>query len=205
MVRVLAVVDVLTCGLVEELAPDLILGAGDLPFDYLETLSTRSGAPCVVVPGNHDRDLEGFHRSRSGWVRAGLPAADPGPRGAVNADGRVVTVAGLRIAGLGGSIRYNDGPNQYHESTQRHRASGDFGSAKRSASSSLGARSRAAGSARSSSRWFAWRAEPRCFPPSPTTRHPTCGWRASYRLVRTHVRDGNIIDALRTLAPRRRP
>ncbi|GAA1455652.1 metallophosphoesterase family protein [Williamsia maris] len=126
MVRVLAVadevVDALTCGLVEQLAPDLILGAGDLPFDYLETLSTRSGAPCVFVPGNHDRDLSGFRRGRGGWVRAGLPAPDPGPRGAVNADGRVVTVAGLRIAGLGGSIRYNDGPNQYREAAQRRRA-----------------------------------------------------------------------------------
>ncbi|MGU3292258.1 metallophosphoesterase family protein [Williamsia sp. M5A3_1d] len=126
MVRVLAVadevVDGLTHGLVEQLAPDLILGAGDLPFDYLETLSTRSGAPCVFVPGNHDRDLAGFHRGRSGWTRAGLPATDPGPAGAVNADGRVVTVAGLRIAGLGGSIRYNDGPNQYRESAQRRRA-----------------------------------------------------------------------------------
>ncbi|MGZ8179359.1 metallophosphoesterase family protein [Williamsia sp. SKLECPSW1] len=126
MVRVLAVadevVDGLLCGLAEQIAPDLVLGAGDLPFDYLETLATRSGAPCVFVPGNHDRDLSGFRRGRSGWTRAGLPAADPGPRGGVNADGRVVSVAGLRIAGLGGSIRYNDGPNQYREKAQRRRA-----------------------------------------------------------------------------------
>lgn len=126
MVRVLAVadevVDGLLCGLTEQIAPDLVLGAGDLPFDYLETLATRSGAPCVYVPGNHDRDLSGFRRGRSGWTRAGLPTVDPGPRGAVNADGRVVSVAGLRIAGLGGSIRYNGGPNQYREQTQRRRA-----------------------------------------------------------------------------------
>jgi hypothetical protein len=126
MVRVLAVadevVDGLLCGLAEQIAPDLVLGAGDLPFDYLETLATRSDAPCVYVPGNHDRDLSGFRRGRSGWTRAGLPATDPGPRGAVNADGRVVSVAGLRIAGLGGSIRYNGGPNQYREQAQRRRA-----------------------------------------------------------------------------------
>ncbi|GAA2069144.1 metallophosphoesterase family protein [Williamsia deligens] len=126
MVRVLAVadevVDGLLCGIAEQIAPDLVLGAGDLPFDYLETLATRSGAPCVYVPGNHDRDMSGFRRGRSGWTRAGLPAVDPGPCGAVNADGRVVTVAGLRIAGLGGSIRYNGGPNQYREQTQRRRA-----------------------------------------------------------------------------------
>jgi Icc-related predicted phosphoesterase len=36
-------------------------------------------------------------------------------------DGRVVDVAGLRIAGLGGSIRYNDGPNQWTERQQARR------------------------------------------------------------------------------------
>jgi len=126
VVRVLAVsdevVDSLQHGVADELAPDLIIAAGDLPFDYLEKLMIRFEAPCVFVPGNHDRDLSGFKRTRSGWTRAGLPTTDPGPPGAVNADGRIVTVAGLRIAGLGGSIRYNEGPNQYREATQRRRA-----------------------------------------------------------------------------------
>jgi Icc-related predicted phosphoesterase len=31
-------------------------------------------------------------------------------------------VAGLRVAGLGGCIRYNEGPNQYRETSQRQRA-----------------------------------------------------------------------------------
>ncbi|HEU5108711.1 MAG TPA: metallophosphoesterase, partial [Micromonosporaceae bacterium] len=44
------------------------------------------------------------------------------PAGATNADGTVVDVAGLRIAGLGGSIRYNDGPNQWTEDQQARRA-----------------------------------------------------------------------------------
>jgi Icc-related predicted phosphoesterase len=35
-------------------------------------------------------------------------------------EGRVKEVAGLRIAGLGGSFRYSDGPNQYTEE-QMHR------------------------------------------------------------------------------------
>ena len=55
-------------------------------------------------------------------MRAGMPAQWPGPTGAVNADGRIVTVAGLRIAGLGGSIRYNTGPNQWSERQQSRRA-----------------------------------------------------------------------------------
>ncbi|MFT4041868.1 MAG: metallophosphoesterase [Gordonia sp. (in: high G+C Gram-positive bacteria)] len=126
MVRVLAVadevIDSLTFGVGIDNAPDLILAAGDLPFDYLETLMTLCDAPCVYVPGNHDADLRGFRRSRTGWTRAGLPADFPGPAGAVNADGRTVRVAGLLIAGLGGSLRYNNGPNQYTETAQRLRS-----------------------------------------------------------------------------------
>lgn len=126
MVSILAVadevVDSLTFGVGIDKKPDLILGAGDLPFDYLEVLSTLCDAPCVFVPGNHDRDLRGYRRGKSGWVRAGLPSSDPGPEGAINADGRTVTVAGVRIAGLGGCLRYNSGPNQYTETQQRWRA-----------------------------------------------------------------------------------
>ncbi|GAB39200.1 metallophosphoesterase family protein [Gordonia sputi] len=126
MVRVLAVadevVDSLTFGVGIEGKPDLILGAGDLPFDYLDSLMMLCDAPCVFVPGNHDPDLSGYRQSRTGWVRAGLPARDPGPLGAINADGRTVEAAGLRISGLGGSIRYNGGPNQYTEAQQRWRS-----------------------------------------------------------------------------------
>jgi calcineurin-like phosphoesterase family protein len=126
VVRVLAVadevVDSLTYGVGIEGKPDLILGAGDLPFEYLEILSTLCDAPCVFVPGNHDPDLHGYRRGRTGWTRGGLPTPDPGPAGAINADGRTVRVAGLTIAGLGGCRRYNGGPNQYTERTQRRRA-----------------------------------------------------------------------------------
>ncbi|APU18980.1 hypothetical protein UA75_04755 [Actinoalloteichus sp. GBA129-24] len=50
-----------------------------------------------------------------------MPVTWPGPPGAVNADGRVVDVAGLRIAGLGGSIRYRPGPDQWTEREQARR------------------------------------------------------------------------------------
>jgi calcineurin-like phosphoesterase family protein len=101
---------------------DLVLAAGDLPFDYLEFLADALNRPCVFVPGNHDADLAGYVPGRGMWLRDGLPAEWPGPAGGVNVDGRVVDVAGLRIAGLGGSIRYNDGPNQWTERQQARRA-----------------------------------------------------------------------------------
>ncbi|MBM7414056.1 MULTISPECIES: metallophosphoesterase [Nocardiaceae] len=101
---------------------DLVLGAGDLPFEYLEHLAEAADAPCVFVPGNHDADLTGYSAGRAGWMRAGLPSSWPGPDGAVNADRRIVSAAGLRIAGLGGSIRYRDGPNQWTERQQKRRS-----------------------------------------------------------------------------------
>jgi Icc-related predicted phosphoesterase len=58
------------------------------------------------VPGNHD------------------PRTGPGigPRGLVDLDGRVGTVGGLRIAGLGGCVRYNDGAHQYTQAEYDRRA-----------------------------------------------------------------------------------
>ena len=79
--------------------------------------------PLVFVPGNHDPDLSGYRVSRGGLtLRAGLPTRAPWPDGAVSADGRVVDVAGLRIAGLGGCRRYRPGPNQYTDRQQARRA-----------------------------------------------------------------------------------
>jgi hypothetical protein len=102
---------------------DLIVACGDLPAEYLGALLSRLDIPLVYVPGNHDPDLSGYRQARSGLVlRAGLPARSPWPDGAVNADGRVVEAAGLRIAGLGGCLRYSGGPNQYTEHEQSRRA-----------------------------------------------------------------------------------
>lgn len=101
---------------------DLVLAAGDLPLDYLEFLSDALDRPCVLVPGNHDADLSGYSARDGMWLRDGVAYEWPRPAGWSNADGRVVDVAGLRIAGLGGSIRYNDGPNQWTERQQARRA-----------------------------------------------------------------------------------
>ena len=101
----------------------LILACGDLPFEYLGSLMNALDVPLVFVPGNHDPDVSGYRSSRAGLtLRAGMPARPPWPDGAINADGRVVDVAGLRLAGLGGCLRYSDGPNQYTDRQQARRA-----------------------------------------------------------------------------------
>ncbi|HET9499228.1 MAG TPA: metallophosphoesterase [Marmoricola sp.] len=102
MVRVLAIADEVNGNLgpraMRDLAPELVLSAGDLPWDFLEEVAAEVGVPVLYVPGNHD------------------PAPDPnrrGPVGATCVDGRVVVAAGVRVAGLGGCVRYRSGPYQY--------------------------------------------------------------------------------------------
>ena len=101
----------------------LIVACGDLPFDYLSYLMNALDVPLVFVPGNHDPDVSGYRTSRAGLtLRAGLPARPPWPDGAVSAERAVVDAAGLRVAGLGGCLRYSGGPNQYTQRQQARRA-----------------------------------------------------------------------------------
>ena len=127
MVRVLAVADEVSDALwgprATALAPDLVLGAGDLPWDYLEFLASATDAPVLFVPGNHDEALPPARLHRSGqFLRAGLPCDPPRPVGCRSVDGTVVDVAGLRVAGLGGCVRYRPGPNQYSQREYHRRA-----------------------------------------------------------------------------------
>ena len=122
--RILAVADevapALEGSLLAQLRPDLILACGDLPFDYLEYLGTAADVPLCYVHGNHDPALD------VPKVPPYLPGAfeEEKPRrvmGGVNVDGRMADLVGLRIIGLGGSIRHNQGPNQYTDREMRLR------------------------------------------------------------------------------------
>ncbi len=126
MVRILAVSDEVAEHLwtveVNQYQPDLVVSCGDVPFDLLDWIVGVTEAPLVFVPGNHDPDLGGYRQTRRGLVlRAGIPVTPPWPAGAINVDGQVLDVAGVRVAGLGGSIRYERGPNQYTARQQAHR------------------------------------------------------------------------------------
>ena len=83
---------------------DLILSAGDLKAEYLSFLVTMANRPLLYVHGNHD----GGYAQRP-------------PEGCRCIDGKLVTVGGLRILGLGGSALYNGGPHQYTEKQMRRR------------------------------------------------------------------------------------
>ena len=124
MIRILAVADEVDQALygarLNDLRPDLILGCGDLPFEYLEYLRAEAEVPLLYVHGNHDPSPSGTN------VSAYLPAeyfAHSSRRvvGCVSLEDRWEGECGLRIAGLGGSIRYNDGSNQYTQAEMRGR------------------------------------------------------------------------------------
>src|SRR2546428_7424636 len=103
----------------ERLRPALVLTCGYLPFDYLEYIVSRVNVPLLYVPGNHDPDL-GPGDDTFSPLRAERPSK--GPEGCVNVDGRIVEAAGLRVAGLGGSMRYRPGANQHTHGPMRWRS-----------------------------------------------------------------------------------
>jgi len=103
----------------QTIRPDLIVSCGDLAFDYLEYLVSSLNVPLLYVPGNHDANLK---RADTTWTPLQQEVPAPGPEGCENVDGRVSEVHGLRVAGLGGSLRYKPGPNQYTQAQMRWRA-----------------------------------------------------------------------------------
>lgn len=82
----------------------LILSAGDLEADYLSFLTTMYSLPVLYVPGNHDDKFE-----------------QKPPEGCVCIDDDIYVYNGLRILGLGGSMRYRQGKNQYTDEQMRKR------------------------------------------------------------------------------------
>jgi uncharacterized protein len=90
---------------------EMILGCGDLPYDYLEFLVTAMNVPLFYVPGNHDPAYD----EKVSTTRA---------EGCEYVDREVRSAKGLNIAGAGGSIRYRPGcPNQYTQSQMYSRMS----------------------------------------------------------------------------------
>lgn len=76
----------------------LIISCGDLPPQYLSFLATFFRGPVLYVYGNHDDCY-----------------LDTPPDGCTCIDGEVYEFEGIRIAGLGGSMRYCDRRFQYTE------------------------------------------------------------------------------------------
>jgi len=75
---------------------DLIISCGDLDGRYLSFLATFTTAPIYYVHGNHDSHYD----------------VHP-PDGCICIDNKIAVYQGVRIMGIGGSMRYKKGPHQY--------------------------------------------------------------------------------------------
>ena len=77
---------------------DLIISCGDLDPYYLSFLATFTSSPVLYVHGNHDNRYEQIN-----------------PDGCICIDDDIYVYKGIRILGLGGSMRYKPGKFQYTE------------------------------------------------------------------------------------------
>lgn len=85
---------------------DLLVGCGDLPFFYLDFLTSAINKPLVYVRGNHDITPQ---YTSDGRVLHNVP-------GGINIHGRIINLNGLLIGGLEGSMRYRPhAPYMYSE------------------------------------------------------------------------------------------
>ena len=83
---------------------DLIISCGDLHPHYLSFLATFTSAPVLYVHGNHDTKYD-----------------KTPPDGCICIDDQIYVHQGVRILGLGGSMRYTPGNYQYTEKDMRSR------------------------------------------------------------------------------------
>ena len=84
---------------------DLVIACGDLKPKYLEFFATLSNTTLVYVLGNHDK----WYPKQKAW-------------GCICIEDDIFEYNGIRILGLGGSMRYLPGAScQYTENEMQHR------------------------------------------------------------------------------------
>ena len=93
---------------------DLVLSAGDLDLEYYGYIVSVLNKPLYYVFGNHNLKFYPYIAKKNQHMPYDRNALTPVPSfGSMHIDRKVVKHNGLLIAGLGGSLRYNRGENQY--------------------------------------------------------------------------------------------
>lgn len=98
---------------------DLVLSAGDLDLSYYGFIVSNLNKPLLFVFGNHNLKRIGHYRREYNDQNLRPLFKDSFLErtfGSTYIGTRTVRVKGLIIAGLGGSMRYNNGLNQFTES-----------------------------------------------------------------------------------------
>ena len=91
---------------------DLILSAGDLPLNYLDFIISNLNKPLFFIFGNHHtEELRHYKKPWNSMILQGV--REYLGCGAIYLGSKVKKEGNFIIAGFDGSIRYNDGPNQF--------------------------------------------------------------------------------------------
>jgi uncharacterized protein len=93
---------------------DLVLSAGDLPMEYLSFIVSVLNRPLLFVFGNHNLADLPYYRPSS-TTRPYPIHSYESDSGASYIGFKVCKESGLLIMGLGGSILYNNGGNQFSQ------------------------------------------------------------------------------------------
>jgi Icc-related predicted phosphoesterase len=95
---------------------DVILSAGDLPMDYLEFIVSSLNKPLLFVFGNHNIEELAYYKDEASYTHLWLAEHDNiHSSGATHIGSKVKVEGDMIFAGLGGSMRYNRGENQFTE------------------------------------------------------------------------------------------
>jgi len=92
---------------------DMVLAAGDLPMDYLDFIVSSLNKPLLFVFGNHHTDQLKYYKYSWESLSMENTAWEFASCGAIHMGSKVRIEEHFIVAGLGGSMRYNRGPNQY--------------------------------------------------------------------------------------------
>lgn len=95
---------------------DAIVSSGDLPLNYYDFIVSSLNKPLYFIFGNHNlKKMHLYRKIRENTVEYAAENLKPISEyvGATYAGGRIKRENGLIVGGLGGSMWYNGGKNQY--------------------------------------------------------------------------------------------
>jgi Icc-related predicted phosphoesterase len=105
---------------------DLVISAGDLPMEYLDFIVSSLNKPVLFVFGNHNLNEFGYyHRNEIDASRQTRSVESfvqpPESHGTTYVGFRSIRESGLLVVGLSGSLRYNNGLNQYTDAQMKRK------------------------------------------------------------------------------------
>lgn len=102
---------------------EMIISAGDLPMEYLEFIVSSLNKAVLFVFGNHNlNEFKNYHKTNTP-ADMGMKTVTPllDSHGATYIGFKTIKEASMLIAGVSGSLKYNNGINQYTDSQMKRK------------------------------------------------------------------------------------